>query len=74
MKKVLVFAAWILVPLLCGIGGIAIALFTHPDANIDREGWPLAWAGLALGALAGAALTWWLTRLLGSKRGSLPQV
>jgi len=62
MKRVLLVLASIIIPIVLGCAGALVAVLTHPDANIDRDGWRLAWIGLGCGMLAGIACVWWFWR------------
>lgn len=58
MKQFLLLLASFIIPFVFGCAGALIAVLTQPDANIDRDGWRLAWTGLGFGALVGIAGVW----------------
>ena len=62
MKRLLLVLVSIIVPIALGCAGALIAVLTHPDANIDQDGWRLAWTGFGCGMLAGIASVWWFWR------------
>ena len=62
MKSLRLILASIVVPVVFGCAGALVAVITHPAANIDRDGWRLAWTGLGSGALIGLACVWSLWR------------
>lgn len=60
MKKLALLLLSIAVPLAFAFafGGMVLILVGNPNANIEREGWILGWAGLALGFISGLVVVW----------------
>lgn len=58
MKQLALLLLSIAVPLAFAFGGMVFILVANPNANIEREGWILGWAGLALGFISGLVVVW----------------
>ncbi|MGN7877145.1 hypothetical protein ACTJKJ_26610 [Roseateles sp. 22389] len=58
MKKLALLLLSIAVPLAFAFGGMVLILVANPNANIEREGWILGWAGFALGFVSGLFVVW----------------